>query len=65
MIVDSSTERITGIHRDTVLRLLNIVGERCERVMAEKIQGIKVGYVEADEIWGFIQKKRRAQENGG
>ncbi len=52
-----STERITGIHRDTILNLLNVVGERCERVMAEKVKGVKVGYIEADEIWGFVQKK--------
>lgn len=52
-----STERITGIHRDTILNLLNVVGERCERVLAENVKGVKVGYVEADEIWGFVQKK--------
>jgi transposase-like protein/IS1 family transposase len=52
-----STERVTGIHRDTVLHLLNVVGERCKQVMAEKIKGVKVGYVEADEIWGYVGKK--------
>lgn len=52
-----STERITDIHRDTILNLLNVVGVRCERVLEEKIVGIKVGYIEADEIWGYVQKK--------
>lgn len=52
-----STERITGIHRDTILRLLNAVGEHCERVMEEKIQNIPIGRIEADEIWGYVQKK--------
>ncbi|MCI0388243.1 MAG: IS1 family transposase [Acidobacteria bacterium] len=52
-----STERIAEIHRDTILHILNVVGARCARLMEEKIVNIPVGYVEADEIWGFIQKK--------
>jgi len=52
-----STERVTGIHRDTILNLLNVVGERCEKTLTERIKGVKVAYVEADEIWGFVQKK--------
>lgn len=58
-----STERITGIHRDTILNLLNIVGARCERVMSEKIKGVEVEYVEADEIWGYVQKKEGHKKN--
>lgn len=52
-----STERITGIHRDTILNLLNVVGDRCERVMDTHIRNIALDYVEADEIWGYVQKK--------
>src|SRR3954451_17057842 len=29
-----STERITGLHRDTIMRLLVLAGEKCEQVMA-------------------------------
>src|SRR5713226_4345838 len=35
-----STERITGVHRDTVLHLLEVVGARCEQVMEEYIHNI-------------------------
>jgi len=52
-----STERIAEVHRDTILHLLNVVGAKCEKVMEEKIVNVPVGYVEADEIWGFVQKK--------
>ncbi|MGB6690899.1 MAG: IS1 family transposase [Terracidiphilus sp.] len=52
-----SAERITGIHRDTILRLLILAGERCQRLMDEKLQNIRVFDVEVDEIWGFVQKK--------
>ena len=29
-----STERITGLHRDTILKLLVRAGEKCEKLMA-------------------------------
>ena len=31
-----STERLTGLHRDTILDLLLLAGERCEALMKEK-----------------------------
>ncbi len=52
-----STERITGVHRDTIMRLLTLVGTHCERVMSDLIKDIPVQTVEADEIWGYVQKK--------
>lgn len=52
-----SAERITGIHRDTILRLLVLAGERCERLMEERLQSIDVRDVEVDEIWGYVFKK--------
>ena len=52
-----SAERITGIHRDTILRLLVLAGERCQRLMDQKIKDVFVQNVEVDEIWGFCFKK--------
>lgn len=52
-----SAERITGVHRDTILRLLVLAGERCQRLMDERIRDLDVRDVEMDEIWGFVQKK--------
>ncbi len=52
-----SAERVTGVHRDTILRLLVKAGERCEKLMEEKLQGIRVHDVEVDEIWGYVGKK--------
>src|SRR5258706_1993033 len=54
-----SIERMTGVHRDTVMALLLKAGERCERLMHERIKGLAVKDVEADEIWGFIRFKNR------
>jgi transposase-like protein len=55
----SSVERITGIHHGTILKLLVLVGEKCERIMAEKIRNVAVRDVEADEVWSFIGKKQK------
>jgi transposase-like protein/IS1 family transposase len=52
-----SIERITGIGKAALLRLLVLAGERCQRVMAEKIRNVNLEYVEADEIWGYVFKK--------
>lgn len=52
-----SAERITGVHRDTILRLLVRAGERCQRLMDEKIRSLEVRDVEVDEIWGYVYKK--------
>lgn len=52
-----AAERIAEVHRDTILHLVSVIGTRCARLMEEKIKGISVGFIEADEIWGFVQKK--------
>lgn len=54
-----STERITGIHRDTIMSLLVKAGERCAVLMNEKIRNVPVKDVQCDEIWGFVGKKNR------
>lgn len=54
-----STERITGIHRDTIMDLLVKAGEKCERLLNKRIKGVAVKDVEADEIWGFVRFKNR------
>lgn len=59
-----STERISGVHRDTVLHLLEIVGTHCEQIMDEQIHNIPIERIEADEIWGFIGKKEGHKTEG-
>lgn len=54
-----SIERITGMHRDTIMRLLVLVGERCERMLEERISKVPVSDVQCDEIWGFVGCKQR------
>jgi IS1 family transposase len=60
-------ERITGVHRDTIMRLGVRVGEACAKIHDEKVRGLKSDHIEVDEIWGFIGKKNKnvkADERG-
>src|SRR5947207_2338375 len=54
-----SIERITGVEKKTIIRILLLAGEHCEQLMTRKIKGVAVKDVEADEIWGFVQCKNR------
>jgi IS1 family transposase len=54
-----SVERMTGIHRDTVMRLGVRVGESCAKLMDETMRELPCVSVEMDEIWGFIGKKQK------
>lgn len=55
----SSVERATEIHHTTILKLLVLVGEKCERIMAAKLRNVEVRDVECDEVWSFIGKKQK------
>src|ERR1035441_2759390 len=54
-----SIERMTGIHRDTIMRLSVKVGVGCTRLMDETMRDLPCTRLEMDEIWGFIGKKER------
>ena len=56
-----STERITGVHRDTVLRLLETVGKKCIWIQETLVKNVKVQFVEADEIWSYVAMKDRTK----
>jgi IS1 family transposase len=51
--------RITGVHRDTVMRLGVRVGEACAKLHDEKMHDITSTEIQIDEIWGFVGKKRK------
>jgi IS1 family transposase len=52
-----SIERMTGIHRDTIMRLGVKVGQGCKALMNEKMRDLPCKRLEMDEIWGFVGKK--------
>jgi hypothetical protein len=54
-----STERMTGVHRDTILRLLRRVGEGCDRLMDAEFRNLTCRRIQVDEVWGYVAKKQR------
>ena len=52
-------ERMTGVHRDTVMRLGVRVGQGCKAMMSETLRDLDCTRLEMDEIWGFIGKKEK------
>jgi IS1 family transposase len=55
-----SIERMTGVHRDTVMRLGVRVGEGCARLLDAKMRDLPCTRLELDEIWGFVGKKDKS-----
>ncbi len=60
-----STERLTSVHRDTILDLLNVAGRKCEALMLKMIRGLKVTDVECDEVWQWIGMKAKTKDKKG
>ncbi len=54
-----SIERMTGIHRDTIMRLMVRVGQNCENILDTYMRKLKCKTLQVDEIWCFVGKKQR------
>jgi IS1 family transposase len=52
-------ERMTGVHRDTIMRLGVRAGKGCARLLDSKMRNLSCHHLQFDEIWGFIGKKER------
>lgn len=53
-----SASRLTGVHRDTIGRLLLRVGAHCQQLLDLHVQGVRARVIEVDEYWTFIRKKQ-------
>jgi transposase-like protein/IS1 family transposase len=60
-----SIQRITGVHRDTVLDLMVRVGEKCEALMESKLRKVKVSDIQLDEIWSYVEMKEKTKNRKG
>ena len=54
-----SIERITGVHRDTICRLLVATGKTASALLDAHLQNLKCRFIQCDEIWTFVGKKAR------
>lgn len=59
-----STERLTGINRNTIMRLLLVAGERSYQLMDSRMRNLRPRYLQLDEIWTFVGKKSRHVRKG-
>lgn len=69
LIVEGSSirtvERVTGLHRNTICRLVALVGNRCEYLMRRWIHNIPAKHVEMDETWGYVFCKQKTSNRLG
>lgn len=53
------TEELTGVHRDTIMRLCLKVGTGCAQIHDVFFSRLAVHRLELDEAWSFVGKKQR------
>ena len=57
-----SVERLTKVEKHTILKLLVLAGQKSERLLNDKLKGLAVQDVQADELWGFCKMKAKTRE---
>lgn len=55
----NATTRITGVSKNTVLKLLADAGEACATYQDENHKGLNLKRIECDEIWSFVGMKQK------
>ena len=54
-----AVERLTGVRRDTIMRLGFRVGVGCSRLHNSLMRDLRVNRIELDEAWSYVGKKRK------
>lgn len=52
-----STVRMTGVAKNTVVKLLVELGQACDRYQRETLVGLRSKRIQCDEIWSFVYAK--------
>jgi hypothetical protein len=60
-----ATERLTDIHRDTIMRLGVRVGFGCAKLHDTLMRGLRLGRIELDEAWSYVGKKQHGLHSLG
>ncbi|MBX3742744.1 MAG: DDE-type integrase/transposase/recombinase [Akkermansiaceae bacterium] len=58
-------ERMTAVHRDTIMRLGVRIGQGCASIMDDMMRGLSIPQVQVDEMWGFIGSKNDVAKETG
>ena len=59
-----SAERLTGLNRNTIMRLLIVAGKRSTKLADAKMRDLRPRFLEVDEIWTYCGKKQRRVRKG-
>ncbi len=51
--------RMTGVAKNTVLKLLADLGSACLKYQNESLRELNLGYIQCDEIWEFCYAKEK------
>ena len=54
-----STERMTGVSKLTILRMLQRVGSGCTHLLDQKMRNLSCRLIQCDEIWTFVYVKEK------
>jgi hypothetical protein len=58
-----SIERMTGIHRDTIMRLMVRIGDGCADLTDRTMRDLHCERLQLDELWAFVgMKQKRASQ---
>jgi IS1 family transposase/transposase-like protein len=53
-----AAERITGVHRDTICKLVVFFGDACKRFLDDRMRGLTMTHLQFDEQWTYVAKKQ-------
>jgi IS1 family transposase len=59
-----SIERLTNVHRDTIMRLMVRIGGKCRTFLDAKMRGLHLKHLQVDEIWTFVLCKQHHLPDG-
>ena len=54
-----AVERLTSVHRDTIMRLGARVGRGCAELHDRMMVGLRVPRIECDELWAYVGCKQK------
>jgi transposase-like protein/IS1 family transposase len=53
-----AASRLTGLHKNTILSLLVLAGQKCQALLNARIHNLRPRYVQLDELWTFVHTKQ-------
>ncbi len=54
-----SIERFTGVHRDTIMRLMLLAAEKINAKLRDTFENLEIARIQCDELHCFVQKRER------